>query len=126
MRVTRLSGIDLNRFTFDMDVTWNAFFTDANLNVYSRYGGRDGGEPDERMSVSSLLRTMDEVLAEHQRPSGRKRFQPRQPGRPRRRGAAARTEPVPIYAHLRAELRHIGLVAGFITALLIVLTVVLR
>ena len=81
MRVTRLSGIDLNRFTFDMDVTWNAFFTDADLNVYSRYGGRDGGEPDERMSIASLLRTMDEVLTEHARPDGTKRFQPRRRGR---------------------------------------------
>ncbi len=81
MRVTRLAGIDLNRFTFDMDVTWNAFFTDDNLNVYSRYGGRDGGEPEERMSVASLLTTMDEVLAEHARPDDTRRFQPRRPGR---------------------------------------------
>jgi hypothetical protein len=33
---------------------------------------------------------------------------------------------VPTYPHLRAELRHIGLVASFIVAILIVLTVVLR
>lgn len=79
MRITRLSGINLNRFTFDMDVTWNAFFTDASLNIYSRYGGRDGGEPDERMSRGSLLQTMQEVLSLHR--AGRKSFQPIQPGR---------------------------------------------
>ena len=53
-----------------------------------------------------------------------------QPGLPRararRRGAAARAEPVPTYPHLRAEVRHIGLVTGVIVALLIVLTVLLR
>ncbi len=81
MRITRLGGINLNRFTFDMDVTWNAFFTDAELNIYSRYGGRDGGEPDARMSVASLLRTMDEVLAEHGRAGDRRRYQPIRTGR---------------------------------------------
>ncbi len=68
-----------------MDVTWNGFFTDANLNVYSRYGGRDGGEPEDRMSVASLLRTMDEVLTEHERKPGSRRFQPSLPGRQRPR-----------------------------------------
>ena len=81
MRITRLAGINLNRFAFDMDVTWNAFFTDAELNIYSRYGGRDGGEPDARMSVASLLRTMDEVLVEHGRATSAKRFQPVRAGR---------------------------------------------
>ena len=51
---------------------------------------------------------------------------PRQPGRSRRRGAAARIEPVPTYPYLRAELRHIGIVAGVIIALLAGLTVILR
>lgn len=81
MRITRLSGINLNRFIFDMDVTWNGFFTDAELNVYSRYGGRDDGEPEARMSVDSLLRTMDEVLAEHDRKIDSRRFQPTLQGR---------------------------------------------
>ena len=78
VRITRLNGINLNRFTFDMDVTWNAFFTDASLNIYSRYGGRDGGEPDARMSRSSLLQTMQEVLALHR--TGSRAFQPVRPG----------------------------------------------
>lgn len=60
-----MNGIDLNRFEFDYDTTWNAFFLDADLNVYSRYGGRGAGEPDERLSRESLLQTMQEVLAVH-------------------------------------------------------------
>ncbi|MFP6768706.1 MAG: PDZ domain-containing protein, partial [Planctomycetaceae bacterium] len=79
VRITQLGGVNLNRFTFDMDVTWHAFFTDAALNIYSRYGGRDGGEPDARMSISSLLHTMNEVLALHADPAGT--YQPVTPGR---------------------------------------------
>ena len=64
-RVTGLNRIDLNRFQFDYDTTWNAFFLDAKLNIYSRYGGRDEGEPEDRISKTSLMQTMREVLAAH-------------------------------------------------------------
>lgn len=59
-------------------------------------------------------------------PAVRQPALPRQQARARRRGAAARVDPVPTYPHLRAEVRHIGLVTGVIVALLIVLTVLLR
>jgi len=65
VRITGMNGINLRRFEFDYDTTWNAFFLDAKLNVYSRYGGRDEGEPEARMSKASLLQTMREVLAVH-------------------------------------------------------------
>ena len=93
VRITRLNGINLNRFTFDMDVTWNAFFTDSSLNIYSRYGGRDGGEPDARMSRSSLLQTMQEVLALHR--NGSRAFQPVRPGQRTPRLACLQPEPCP-------------------------------
>jgi len=67
VRITRMNGVDVGRFEFDLDTTWSAFFTDSRLNVYSRFGGRDAGEPEERLSVKSLLHTMDEVLDAHQR-----------------------------------------------------------
>lgn len=60
-----MNGVDLNKFQFDYDTTWAAFFLDAKLNVYSRYGGRDEGEPEDRMTKASLLQTMREVLAVH-------------------------------------------------------------
>ena len=50
----------------------------------------------------------------------------RQPGRTRRRGAAARVEPVPTYRHLGSEVRHIGIITGIIVALLTVLTIIMR
>src|SRR5436190_12921809 len=62
-----MNGVDLSRFEFDYDTTWTAFFLDADLNIYSRYGGRDGGAPDGRHSKESLMQTMDEVLAVHER-----------------------------------------------------------
>ena len=62
-----MNGIDLSRFEFDYDTTWQAFFLDANLNVYSRYGGRDEESAESRLSKESLLTTMREVLEVHQR-----------------------------------------------------------
>lgn len=67
-----MNEVDLGRFEFDFDTTWNAFFLDAELNVYSRYGGRDEGEPEDRLSKSSLLQTMREVLDLHARRRQRK------------------------------------------------------
>lgn len=60
-----MNGVDLARFEFDYDNTWQAFFLDANLNVYARYGGRDAASPESRLSKESLLTTMREVLEAH-------------------------------------------------------------
>lgn len=65
--MTQLNGVDLNRFEFDYDTTWAAFFLDAELNVYSRYGGRDADTAEGRLSKESLLTTMREVLDVHER-----------------------------------------------------------
>lgn len=60
-----MNHVDLARFEFDYDTTWTSFFLDADLNIYSRYGGRDERIPDARMSRESLLHTMSEVLQAH-------------------------------------------------------------
>jgi serine protease Do len=65
-RLTRLNGIDLNVFRFDYDLTWVAFFADADLHVYARYGGRLPGDADGRLSREGLLHVMNEVLGLHQ------------------------------------------------------------
>ncbi len=62
-----MNGVDLARFDFDYDTTWHAFFLDADLNIYSRYGGRDEESSDGRLSTESLVTTMREVLAVHER-----------------------------------------------------------
>lgn len=65
-----MNGVNLQRFEFDYDATWTAFFTDSKLNVYSRYGGRDQGDPEARLSKPSLLHTMNQVLAAHEETRG--------------------------------------------------------
>ena len=91
VRITQMNGVNLRRFQFDLDTTWAAFFLDAKLNVYSRYGGRDDGEPEDRMSKASFLHTMRAVLAVHERAKAQptkaraRHWQPVEPGvfRPR-------------------------------------------
>ena len=61
-----MNRVDIARFEFDYDTTWAAFFADAKLRIYSRYGGRDEHEPESRLSKASLLQTMREVLEAHQ------------------------------------------------------------
>lgn len=65
VRLGQMNHVDLARFEFDYDTTWTSFFLDADLNIYSRYGGRDDRVADARMSRESLLRTMAEVLKSH-------------------------------------------------------------
>lgn len=60
-----MNHVDLARFEFDYDTTWTSFFLDADLHIYSRYGGRDARVADARMSRESLLHTMSEVLRTH-------------------------------------------------------------
>jgi serine protease Do len=72
-----MNGVDLARFEFDYDTTWQAFFLDADLNIYSRYGGRDEESTDGRHSKESLLTTMREVLEVHQRRQERAKVLPR-------------------------------------------------
>jgi serine protease Do len=76
VRITRMNGVNIRRFEFDFDTTWAAFFLDEKLNVYSRYGGRDAGEPDDRLNKESLLQTMSEVLNLH---ANRPKHSPGQP-----------------------------------------------
>lgn len=71
VRMTRMNGVNLNKFEFDYDTTWAAFFADADLNLFSRYGGRDHGEPDARINRQSLLHTMSEVSTAHQLAHGK-------------------------------------------------------
>jgi len=64
-RITQMNDVDIARFEFDYDTTWTSFLLDADLNIYSRYGGRDENVAEGRMSKESLLQTMREVLDVH-------------------------------------------------------------
>ncbi|MDB5384472.1 MAG: hypothetical protein JWM11_118 [Planctomycetaceae bacterium] len=65
VRLGQMNHVDVARFEFDYDTTWTSFFLDADLNIYSRYGGRDDRVADSRMSRESLLETMSNVLSTH-------------------------------------------------------------
>jgi hypothetical protein len=82
LRITRMNDVDLSRFAFDYDLTWMAFFLNAEGHVYSRYGGRDAASAEDLLSAEGLLHTMDQVLRLHRARTGLSR-PPAGPG-PRR------------------------------------------
>jgi predicted metalloprotease with PDZ domain len=65
LRIVQMNGVDLNLFRFNYDLTWMAFFMDADAGIYSRYGGRDETSAEGRLSRDGLLWTMKEVLRLH-------------------------------------------------------------
>jgi serine protease Do len=67
VRLLRITGVDLNLFEFDYDLTWAAFFMNGSGKVYGRYGGRDAKGPDTRNSLTGLRFAMQAALEEHRR-----------------------------------------------------------
>ena len=65
VRLPRLDGVDLNLFQFDFDLTMMIFFLNADEHVYGRYGGRDGKNPDGRLSLAGLRYAMQAALDTH-------------------------------------------------------------
>jgi predicted metalloprotease with PDZ domain len=61
-----MNGVNINLFQFEFDLTFMAFFMDANDRVYARYGGRDDFDAETSLSKESLVRVMGQVLALHQ------------------------------------------------------------
>jgi serine protease Do len=60
-----MRGVDLTTFDFDYDLTWAAFFMNANEHVYGRYGGRDEGPADKGLSIEGLSYAMQSALDAH-------------------------------------------------------------
>jgi hypothetical protein len=67
VRLIRITGVDLNLFDFDYDLTWMAFFLSPDEKVYGRYGGRDASGPDARLSLAGLRHALGAALAAHRR-----------------------------------------------------------
>lgn len=65
MRLTRVIDVDINLFAFDFDLTMMTFFLSPEGKVYSRYGGRDSKDAENRLSLAGLRYTMESVLAMH-------------------------------------------------------------
>lgn len=79
VRVTNMRGVDLNVFTFDYDLTWYAFFLDADQRVYGRYGGRGEGTADEHLSIAGLKHAMRAALDAYRRDAKRSATAPSTP-----------------------------------------------
>ena len=69
VRLTRLRGLNLALFDFDYDLTWVAFFVNAQEVVYGRYGSRDADSPDGRNSLKGLRHAMQAALDRQSYPS---------------------------------------------------------
>ena len=67
VRIVNMRGVNLNVFDFDYDLTWVGFFMNANERVYGRYGGRDAGPADARLTLAGLKYAMQQALVTHKR-----------------------------------------------------------
>jgi serine protease Do len=67
VRLLKISGMDLNVFDFDYDLTWAAFFLSADEHIYGRFGGRDARSADSLLSLSGLKYALRAALAAHRR-----------------------------------------------------------
>ena len=65
VRAVRMNESDLGLFQFDWDLTWAAFFLNAQGHVYARYGVRDESGADRQMSVAGLKAVMQRALDAH-------------------------------------------------------------
>jgi hypothetical protein len=74
-RQTRMRGVDLDLFDFDYDLTWMGFFLTPDGAVLGRYGGRDAGSAESRVSLAGLRYAMQAALS---------RFRTHRPAAPRR------------------------------------------
>jgi len=67
VRMTNMRGVDLRLFDFDYDLTWAAFFMNAQGGIYGRYGGRNEGEAEAHLSLAGLKYAMQRALEAHRR-----------------------------------------------------------
>jgi predicted metalloprotease with PDZ domain len=71
VRLLKISGVDLNVFDFDYDLTWVAFFMNAEGHVYGRFGGRDAASADSWLSLPGLRYALSGALVAHRRAPAR-------------------------------------------------------
>lgn len=65
MRLSRVIDVDIHQLEFDFDLTMMTYFLSPEGKVYSRYGGRDSKDAENRLSLAGFRHTMESVLAMH-------------------------------------------------------------
>lgn len=76
VRILNMRGVNLNVFDFDYDLTWAGFFMNGHEKVYGRFGGRDAGDAEARLTLAGLKHAMRAALAAHQREPDSRPTQP--------------------------------------------------
>jgi len=73
VRLIQCNSIDLNLFHFDYDLTFAAFFMNADKTLYGRYGTRSSMEAAEKdISIVGFAKAMKQALALHRAFPGNK------------------------------------------------------
>jgi predicted metalloprotease with PDZ domain len=85
-----MRGVNLDVFAFDHDLTWAAFFLDADETIHGRFGGRDGESADKYLTLPGLKHAMRAALAAHRKASKEKRPAEPKPARTVEQYAAAK------------------------------------
>ena len=66
VRVVKGNSLNLELFQFDYDLTFAAFFMNADRTIYGRYGTRSSQEkPESDISMQSLLGALEGALELH-------------------------------------------------------------
>ncbi len=66
VRLIQCNSVDLNLFHFDYDLTFAAFFLNADKTIYGRYGTRSSQKEAERdISIEGFAKAMQKVLKLH-------------------------------------------------------------
>jgi hypothetical protein len=60
-----MNTVDLTQFQFDYDLTWAAFFMNADGTIYGRYGIRASEDATDHISLAGLKNAMARALALH-------------------------------------------------------------
>ena len=85
VRVIQGNSLDLELFQFDYDLTFAAFFMNADRTIYGRYGTRSSRKKPERdISMQGFVSALEGALELHGRfPSVRKSLAAKRGGKPR-------------------------------------------
>jgi len=85
VRVVKGNSLNLELFQFDYDLTFAAFFMNADRTIYGRYGTRSSQEkPESDISMQGLLGALEGALELHADfPANRKSLAGKQGGKPR-------------------------------------------
>lgn len=65
--ITDMRGVDLERYSFDFDLTFSVLLMNADGTVYHRFGGRDHENATKWVSMKPLIKLLERGLAAHAR-----------------------------------------------------------